>query len=254
MAGDGLHTCLSPPSAEARDLVGRMRRRAPHPRALREHLHRVPADLLDAVDRLRDAPGRGDVGAEEHASTLLGRCPSASAWPRRPPASSTSAACARSSSTGSSRAGAAASASSGSRTRTRAARSPSPSSRSSARCAGSGSSGTERRRSSSMSWSARRRKRAASSPKDRPTRTKGPIRIRMPDEGCDRLGRRDQGADRGPERRARGPRARALGRQADVQLRVAARGLARRHHARHPRRRPRLEHAEAAQRAARARR
>ena len=67
MAGDGLHTCLSPPSAEPRDLVGRMRRRAPHPRALREHLHRVPADLLDAVDRLRDAPGRGDVGAEEHA-------------------------------------------------------------------------------------------------------------------------------------------------------------------------------------------
>ena len=69
----------------------------------------------------------------------------------------------------------------------------------------------------------------------------------------DRLGRRDQGPHRGAERRARGRRARALGREADVQLRLAARGLARRDHTRHPRRRPRLEHAEADQRAARAR-
>ncbi len=82
----------------------------------------------------------------------------------------------------------------------------------------------------------------------------GAIRIRMPDEGVDRLGRRDQGPDRGAERGARGCRARALRREADVQLRLAARGLARRHHARHPRRRPRLEHAEAAQRPAGARR
>ena len=81
----------------------------------------------------------------------------------------------------------------------------------------------------------------------------GAIRIRMPDEGLDRLGRRDQGPHRGAERRARGSRPRALGREADLQLRVAARGLARRHHARHPRRRPRLQHAEAGERAARAR-
>ena len=69
-----------------------------------------------------------------------------------------------------------------------------------------------------------------------------------------RLGRRDQGAHRGAERRARGRRPRALGRPSDLQLRLAARGLDRRHHACHPRRRPRLEHAEADQRPARARR
>ena len=72
--------------------------------------------------------------------------------------------------------------------------------------------------------------------------------------GRDRLGRRDQGAHRGAERRARGRRPRPLGRPSDLQLRLAARGLDRRHHPRHPRRRPRLEHAEADQRPARARR
>ncbi len=101
-----------------------------------------------------------------------GRCPSASAWLRRPPASSTSAACARSSSTGSSRADRAGSACCGSRTPTRAARSRSRSSRSSARCAGSGSSGTARRRSSSTSWSGRRRRPAGSSRRAPRTRTR----------------------------------------------------------------------------------
>ncbi len=72
--------------------------------------------------------------------------------------------------------------------------------------------------------------------------------------GSHRLGRRDQGADRVPERAARGPRHPALRRTADVQLRVPARRLAGRDHARDPRRRSRLEHAEADPRAARARR
>ena len=81
----------------------------------------------------------------------------------------------------------------------------------------------------------------------------GAIRFRMPDEGVDRLGRRRPRPDRVPERAARGPRHRPLGRPADLQLRLAGRGLARRDHARDPRRRPRLEHAEADPDPARAR-
>ena len=46
--------------------------------------------------------------------------------------------------------------------------------------------------------------------------------------GLDGLGRRHRGPDRGAERRARGRRPRALRRPADVQLRLAARGLGRR--------------------------
>ena len=58
-------------------------RRPPHPRALREELHRVGAHRLGAVERRVDAARGGDVGAEEHALTLaalsrgqsLGQCP-----------------------------------------------------------------------------------------------------------------------------------------------------------------------------------
>ncbi len=69
----------------------------------------------------------------------------------------------------------------------------------------------------------------------------------LPDarRGHDRLGRRRQGPDRLPERAAGGSRARPLRRAADLQLRLAGRGLAGRDHARDPRRRPRFEHAEA---------
>ena len=69
----------------------------------------------------------------------------------------------------------------------------------------------------------------------------------LPDaeRGRDRLGRRRQGADRVPERAAGGRRAGPRRRAPDLQLRLAGRGLARRDHARDPRRRPRLEHAEA---------
>ena len=69
----------------------------------------------------------------------------------------------------------------------------------------------------------------------------------LPDarRGHDGLGRRGQGPDRVPERAARGPRTRPLGRPPDLQLRLAGGGLARRDHARDPRRRPRLEHAQA---------
>ena len=63
--------------------------------------------------------------------------------------------------------------------------------------------------------------------------------------GLDGLGRPRARADRGPERDDRGRRHPSLGRPPDVQLRVTGRGLARRHHARHPRPGPRAEHAEA---------
>ena len=173
VARHGLDSCLPATLAEARDLLRCMRRRPPHPRALREDLDRVSADLLDPVDRLGDASGGGDMGAEEHAtrSTLLRSCRSAFAWRRRPPGSSTSAVCAPFSSTGSSRVARRASACCGSRTPTPAARWRSPSSRSSARCAGSASNGTVTRRSSSTSWSVRRPKRNGSSRRELRTRT-----------------------------------------------------------------------------------
>ena len=63
----------------------------------------------------------------------------------------------------------------------------------------------------------------------------GAIRFRMPDEGTTGLGRRRQGPDRVPERAARGSRARPLRRPADLQLRLAGRGLAGRDHTRDPR-------------------
>ena len=67
----GAYPGLLPALSEPVDLVRRVGRRAPHPRALREHLHGVAADLLDAVDRLGDATCRGDVSAEEHEARLV---------------------------------------------------------------------------------------------------------------------------------------------------------------------------------------
>ena len=72
--------------------------------------------------------------------------------------------------------------------------------------------------------------------------------------GRDRLGRRGARPGRGAERGARGSRHPALRRAPDLQLRLAAGGLAGRDHARHPRRRPRLQHAQADPRAGGARR
>ena len=72
--------------------------------------------------------------------------------------------------------------------------------------------------------------------------------------GRDRLGRRDQGPDRVPGGRARGHGHPPLRRPPGLQLRLAGRRLGRRDHARDPRRRPRLEHAEADRRARGARR
>ena len=68
VACDRLHAHLPAARAEALDLLLRVRGRPPHPRALREHLHRVAADHLDAVDCLRDPTRGGDMGAEQHRS------------------------------------------------------------------------------------------------------------------------------------------------------------------------------------------
>ena len=74
-------------------------------------------------------------------------------------------------------------------------------------------------------------------------------------EGRHRLvGRRRARDDRVQERAAARPRDRALGRPADLQLHLAGRRHHRRDHARDPRRGPRLEHADADQHPARARR
>ncbi len=68
------------------------------------------------------------------------------------------------------------------------------------------------------------------------------------------MGRRGPRPDRVQERAAAGPRDRALRRPADLQLRLPGRRRLRRDHARDPRRGPRLEHADADQHPARARR
>ena len=67
---DRLDPDLVAARAEPLDLVLGVRRRPPHPRALREDLHGVAAELLGAVDRLRDPACRRDVCAEQHGWTL----------------------------------------------------------------------------------------------------------------------------------------------------------------------------------------
>ncbi len=70
MADDRLDAGLVAPLTEPLDLLGGVRRRLPHPGALREDLDGVAAELLRPVDRVRDAAGRGDVSAVEHARRL----------------------------------------------------------------------------------------------------------------------------------------------------------------------------------------
>ena len=73
VADDALDPGLLAALAEARDRLGRVVRRPPHPRALGEHLHGVAPDRLGPVDRLPDAAGGRDVGAEQHPPTLPAR-------------------------------------------------------------------------------------------------------------------------------------------------------------------------------------
>src|SRR5580765_2307493 len=101
--------------------VGRVvGRETPGPWALREQLARLGAHRDPVAERLLD-PSRA-VGSEQHLSNLTA-CPSASAWLRAQPASSTSGTSEPRSSTGSSPVTRAASSVFASRTRIRAARS-----------------------------------------------------------------------------------------------------------------------------------
>ena len=68
VTGHRLHARLAAPFPEPRDLLRCVLGRPPHPRALREDLDGVPADLLHAVDRLRDPACCRDVSAEEHST------------------------------------------------------------------------------------------------------------------------------------------------------------------------------------------
>src|SRR5207248_9347764 len=71
LADDAADPRLLAPRSKALDRLRLVRRRAPHPRALCEHLHAVAAHRLDAVDRRVDPAGRGDVSrSEEHTSEL----------------------------------------------------------------------------------------------------------------------------------------------------------------------------------------
>ena len=254
MAGDVPDTCLAPALPEARELV---RRRAPSASTccglcVKTWTALPPISSMRSIAFEMPAGG-GDVGAEEHVPTILPPCPSASAWLRRRPVSCTSEACARSSSTGSSRA-----AQGGecllrieNTDTSREVEESVEQIERSLRWLGIEWDGETTFQLDVMERAKEEAQRLVA--EGAAYEDEGAIRIRMPDEGSP-LGRRHQGPHRGAERRARGSRPRPLGRPADVQLRLAARGLARRHHARHPRRRPRLEHAEADQRAARARR
>ena len=82
----------------------------------------------------------------------------------------------------------------------------------------------------------------------------GAIRFRMPNEGVTAWDDAVKGRIEFPNEQLEDLVLVRGGRAADLQLRLAGRGLARRDHARDPRRRPRLEHAEADPDPARARR
>ena len=140
---------------------------------------------------------------------------------------------ARSCSTGSSRASTTASACCGSRTRTRAARSQSATEQiQRSLTLARPRLGRHVDASSSTGSSAASRRRGGWSPSGKAYEDEGAIRFRMPDEGVTGVGRSRARPDRVPERGARRPRDRPLGRSPDLQLRVADRGLARRDHAR----------------------
>ena len=98
------------------------------------------------------------------------------------------------------------------------------------------------------------RKRGGSSSPATRTRTRARSASACPTRATTGVRRPRARQRRDAERGARRRRARPLGRPPDLQLRVAGRGLAGRNHARHPRPRPHLEHAEADQHPARARR
>ena len=258
---------LGSPLLEALEVRRVVVRRAPRARALGEHLDRLAADRLGPVDRRVDPAGGRDVGAELHRATATTarssrvasahvvivrpaaatrRCPSASASLRARPASSTSAACAPRSSTGSSRATRAASSCSGSRTRTTSREvdesvgadpGVAPLARSRL--------GRDGRPSSSTGWSAHQEVARRLVAEGKAYEDEGAIRFRMPDEGTTAWEDLVRGRIEFPNEKLEDLVAVRARRPPDLQLRLARRRLLDGDHARHPRRGPRLEHAEA---------
>ena len=264
MADDALDPGLLAPLTEARDRLGRVVRRPPHPRALREHLHGVAAHRLRPVDRLPDAAGGGDVGAEEHRPTL----PASSLGDRRSDGTYNARLMS---------------------VRVRMAPSPTgflhiggvrtflfnwlfargrggecllriENTDTSREVADSVAQIEESLRWLGIDWDGETRFQLDGAERCRVEAARlveegkayeddGAIRIRMPKDGVVALGRRDQGPDRVPRRSARGHGHPPLGRATCLQLRLTGRRLGRRDHPRHSRRRPRLEHAEADRRA-----
>ena len=72
MADDRADSGLGAPLTEPREGLLGVRRGAPHAGALREDLDRVAPHLGASVDRIREAAGGRDMGAELHVATLAG--------------------------------------------------------------------------------------------------------------------------------------------------------------------------------------
>ena len=111
--------------------------------------------------------------------------------------------------------------------------------------AGSGSTGTARSPSSSTGSSAARQEARRLVAEGKAYEDEGAIRFRMPDEGTTGWDDAVKGRIEFPNEQLEDVVLVRSRRPPDLQLRLAGRGLARRDHARDPRRRPRLEHAEA---------
>ena len=91
MTDDAADARLASLDPESLDRLRLVIGRAPHPRALGEHLRAVAAHGRDPVDCGVDPAAGGDVRAEFHrVPTIEPKCPSASAWPRAQQASCTS--------------------------------------------------------------------------------------------------------------------------------------------------------------------
>ncbi len=236
---------LLPEPLEARRVVVR---RPPGARALREDLNRVGVDRDSAVDRPVDPAGGGDVRSDLHRPLTLSACPSASASHRARPDFCTSATSVPRSSTGSSRA------TQGGEFRLRIENTDT-----SREVAEAVDQIQDSLRWLGLDWDG---------PRHLPTRPDGGLPPRSPSSSSPRGRRtrtRARSASACPTRARRRGTTSCRGRvevpnekledvvlvrsdgRPDLQLRLAARGRLGRDHARDPRRRPRPEHAEAAQ-------
>src|SRR3954451_3523082 len=75
VAQDAADPDLRTPLLEALEVLGRMGRRPPHPRALGEHLHGIGVHLLGAIDRGVNPARRRHVSPDQHAAYDTDRMP-----------------------------------------------------------------------------------------------------------------------------------------------------------------------------------